>query len=91
MLIEATGIRNGKKTTVKVVNGTILIDGDIILNEIDEMDLMAQHPLAGTYYPEPDSETNILNNLHFHFFDDPPKIKTEGELEEIPYKKDRIY
>jgi hypothetical protein len=91
MLIEATGIRDGKKTTVKVVNGAILIDGDVIISEIDKMDLTAKNPIAGTYYPEPDSETNILNNLHYHFFDASPDINTEGEAEEIPYDKDVIY
>lgn len=91
MLIDARGVRNGKKITVKVVNGLILIDGDIIISEVDEMDLTAANPIAGTYYPDRYSETNILNNLYFHFFDDPPEIKTKGETEEIPYDEDVIY
>lgn len=87
--IKAKGTFGGSELEIVVVDGVTFING----RKDDLMDVMIhdQHPIGGTYFAEPDSMTNILNTLAFHFFDDPPKIETEGEFEEIPYEEGVIY
>lgn len=87
--IKAAGKRNGKKLTIEVVDSVTYIDGEE--DDIYDVLIHEQFPMGGTYYAEPDSMENILNTLSFHFFDEKPKISTDGEFEEMPYVEGRIY
>lgn len=87
--IKAVGKRDGAELEITVDNGVTYING--VKEDIFDAAIYAQYPMAGTYYPEPDSMENALNTLSYHFFDDPPEIETEGSFEDIPYVEGRIY
>lgn len=87
--IKAKGKRKGVEMIVRVVDGVVYING--LRNDMYDWALHKQHPIGGTYYAEPDSMTNIANTLRYHFFDETPEFKTEGEFEEITYEEGKIY
>ena len=96
-IIKAKGIRNGKPLAVTFlrVSGE---DTYIFNHHLDESieseiktELKLRHPFGGTYYPEEQSELNILNVLENYFFDERPEIETDGEFETIPGEDGVIY
>lgn len=88
--LKAKGERDGIKVEVEYIDGVILVDGDIDLYA--EAELFTENPIAGTFYPGPQSMLNVHNNLKFHFFDNEDvHVEVEGELEEIPHEEGLIY
>lgn len=95
--ITAVGKICGNTVTVhcEKVDNEIIVTFNGVDNPIREYqfrdELEQHHPVAGTYYPETDTMLNAFEVLSRWFFDEPPEIKIEGELEEIPGEDDVIY
>lgn len=91
--IEAHGKLNGKATTVTWEDDALQFNGarDPVL-ESDLRGIVARGPaIGGTYYPETEA-LRMIAALTGYFFDRPPEITVEGELEEeIPGEPGVIY
>ena len=91
--IEASGKLNGKALTVIWEDGALQFDGaDDPIREADLRGIVASGPaIGGTYYPETEA-LQMIAALTGYFFDRPPEITVEGELEEeIPGEPGVIY
>lgn len=92
--IIAKGKKYGSDLTVEFDTKKILFDGQedpLLEDELCEL-LENPKPIGGTYYPPVDSLLNAMNILQYHFFDESTEdITVEGDIEEIPYEKGKIY
>lgn len=57
----------------------------VILNE-----MALNHPISGTYYPTT-KKLNLVGVLQGYFFDVSPDIEIEGDIEQMPSDKGRVY
>jgi len=48
-------------------------------------------PMGGTYYPPMHSLLAVYNVVKNALFDEQPEIAVEGELEQIPFEKGKVY
>lgn len=65
---------------------------DSFLERIFRNELEKRKPIGGTFYPKTNSLLNAYNVLNSgRFFDELISIKVEGEIEEIPFEKGKIY
>lgn len=91
--IIAKGKKHGFKMTVEFEPNKVLFNDqeDKILE--DELSELLEDPksIGGTYYPPVDSLLNAMNILQYHFFDEAAEVTVEGEIEEIPYEKGKVY
>ena len=96
-LITATGKIGGKSVVVRCS----LKDGEIratfngqdnpVYNHLFRLELEKEHPIAGTYYPGINTMLNAYEVLQAWFFDEPPKMDVDGELEPIPYQSNVVF
>lgn len=96
-MIHATGMKNGEMLEVyfsRIKNTetyTFNHRYNVTLEAEIKDELRKRHPFAGTYYPEENSELNVLNVLQHYFFDSRPEIETQGDFEEMPSEPGVIY
>lgn len=93
-MITATGKYSGEKMKVQYENGKCTFNGkkDNILKMILDIELRERHSIAGTFYPEVDSNLNVYNVLQYYFFDDEPVIEVKDEeIEEMPCEEGVVY
>lgn len=95
--IKAKGKKNGVQMTVVFIRvsgeDTYIFNHRLNMGLEDDIkaELKLRHPFGGTYYPEEQSELNVLNVLENYFFDERPEIETDGEFETIPGEDGVIY
>lgn len=94
-IIKATGKRNNKKIVVVCEcdneKADFAFDGEQNIRMAAEILVkVSTAVIGGTYYPET-LPLKILAVLESDFFDFPPAISVEGELEEIPGEKGVVY
>lgn len=94
MTAKAVGKKDGRKLTVEYVDGKFLFDGleNILYESEMKFELGRQHPFGGTYFPEKDSDLNIINVIGNYFFDFNTQVDFEdAEIEEMESEAGRIY
>lgn len=92
MKITATGIRNGNKQKIEVIDGAIFLNDSSDDGEKIRPILTLPRAVGGTFYPVPTGMMNIHTNLAMYYFDNRPEIVIEGEFDEnIPYEDGEIY
>ena len=95
--ITAIGKLFGEKIKVECekTNGEIIIsvngEEDEFVEEYIETLLSKRYPVGGSYCPPENSMLNVWNVLKYRFFDELISIEVEGEIEEIPFEKGKIY
>ncbi len=77
--------------TVELIDGALIVTPSVFQEHFDDL-ADRQIAIGGTYHPPRNSLLSAWNVLSHMFFDDPhPEITVKGKLEQIPYKKGRIY
>lgn len=98
VILRAKGTKDGRDVSVvcKCQDGkkpAFLFNGkkDEFYEYLISFDLKERHLTCGTYCPKKDDAQNVYNVLKNYFFDSEVKVKVDGEMPKLPYKKGVIY
>lgn len=94
MIAKAVGKKDGKNLKVEYNDGKFLFDGleNILYESEMKFELGRRHPFGGTYFPDKDSDLNIINVIENYFFDFNTHVDFEdADIDEIESEAGRIY